>query len=284
MKRVLTAVLALIMIFSLVGCGGTLKDDPSTNPSVETPSKSTPDTPSSVEPDVIIPEYTDDDVIVHIDGEDVVFIGNAAMEWQIDDYDDGVMVTQNEETIVITPTTDTQTTTTIVCPDVVMYFVSVTKEPAQRPTVFVERFELDPDDGMGGEESWYPDLDEIIEYIYANVSEEVFQISVMSIPLEAEDREMCSFMLGVNELEGMEYAMVSSPAISSIAYSLAVIKFDSNANAEAATTILKDNAPTNKWICVSAEAVSTRVVKDNYVICVMGTQEMVQEVDNVTFE
>ena len=282
MKRILVTLLALSMVLSLVGCGGKVTQDPSVepNPPIGNPSQTIVETPSNSEPDAIIPDYNDDNVIVYVDGEDVVFIGNASMDWKVDSYDDGVSVTQNDETIVITPIADTEATTTIICENVVMYFVTVTKQPAQQPTVFVEKFNLEPPEKA---DSGYEDIESMMDYIYTTVPEGSVPMNVINSALPINDEDMCIYALGVASLKGLEYAAISDPAMTSIAYSLAILKFDTNDNAQNAIEILKDNAPMNKWVCVVADDVSARVVNDTYVIFTMGSQEAVSEIDAVDF-
>lgn len=283
MKKNLAIVLTLMMILSLAACGKKTVDNPSPepNPPITTPSVSTPSNDDM--PDVIVPEYSDDDILVTLDGEDVVFIGNASMEWVVDEVGEGVTMTQNAETIVLTPIADIESTTTITCPDVVMYFVTVSKQPASDPTVFVEKLELG-DIPQPSNSTSYDDIDEMIETIYSTIPEELMPMSLQSSALPTNDEATCEYVLGVGSLDGLEYAGVSEPMMTSSAYSLVVLKFDTNENAEKAVPILKENAPINKWICVQADAVGVNVVKDTYVVFVMGSVETVNEIENVTFD
>lgn len=288
MKKILATILVCSMMLALAACN---KDNPSPqpNPPVDNPSTVEPSTPSNnpsdSEPDVIIPEYSDDNVIVSVDGEDVVFIGNASVTWEIEGHDDGIEVTQNAETVVMTPKVDNQElTVSILEPDVVKYFITITKAPAAEPTVYVEKLELDgveqPVHGTA-----YADIDEMINLVYNTLPEETYPPSVASTDIKDYYQEDggYEYVCGVKEFDGLEYGVVSEPMMSSQAYSLIIMKFDTNANAQTAAEKLMEKPPLAKWICVEADKAFSKVVKDTYVIFAMTTEETISEIDAINF-
>lgn len=121
------------------------------------------------------------------------------------------------------------------------------------------------------------DLLDIINNIYENTDKELFP-EVMTTNCDTAE---LLYNVGTDNLEGFEEGAVSDPMMSSIAYSLVVLRFDTKENAEKACPIIKENAPINKWVCVSADEVDVRVVKDNYVILIMGGKDTVEAVRNI---
>ena len=95
-------------------------------------------------------------------------------------------------------------------------------------------------------------------------------LDVRAIDMTSTDDMM--YILGIESLQGMEKGAVAEPMMSSVAFSLAVIKFDSADNASAAASSLPNTAPTEKWLCVMPETVMAKVVNDNYVVFFMGPQ------------
>lgn len=96
----------------------------------------------------------------------------------------------------------------------------------------------------------------------------MFMVAVRDVDLTNADD--MSYVLGVSELEGLQKGVVSEPMMSSIAYSLVVLEFDTNENATLACETLETNAPIGKWVCVEPETVVTKVVEDKYVYFFMG--------------
>lgn len=121
------------------------------------------------------------------------------------------------------------------------------------------------------------DLLDIVNTIYDNIDKDLHP-EVMNTSLTTAE---LLYNVGVDELSGFEEGVVSDPMISSIAYSLVVLRFDTKENAQNACPLIKENAPINKWVCVTAEDVDVRVVKDNYVILIMSSKDTVDAVKNV---
>lgn len=105
--------------------------------------------------------------------------------------------------------------------------------------------------------------------------------AVMARSIDIGNQDDMTFVLGVNEITGLEKGVVSEPMMSSIAYSLVVLKFDTNENAVNACAVLEENAPEGKWVCVMPEETTTKVVDDVYVYFFMGPVSSASVVDGM---
>lgn len=97
--------------------------------------------------------------------------------------------------------------------------------------------------------------------------------------LDVTNADEMTYMFGVSELAGLEAASASEPPMSSIAFALHVLKFDTAENANAATATLVENAPMVKWVCVSADEATAKVVGENYVIFAMTTTDNIAKIN-----
>ena len=96
-------------------------------------------------------------------------------------------------------------------------------------------------------------LSTLVDSIYAGVTDEM--PGVMTQPIDVTDKDMVSYMTGLENGDELEYLVVSEPMMSSQAYSLILAKVKSGANASKVAETMKDNIDTRKWICVTAEKV-----------------------------
>lgn len=97
------------------------------------------------------------------------------------------------------------------------------------------------------------DLSTLVDSIYAGVTDEM--PGVMTQPIDVTDKDMVSYMTGLENGDELEYLVVSEPMMSSQAYSMIVAKVKSGANASKVAETMKTNINTRKWICVTAEKV-----------------------------
>ena len=95
------------------------------------------------------------------------------------------------------------------------------------------------------------DLSKLVEDIYAGVTLEM--PGVMTQAIDVADKDMVSYVTGLENGDELEYAVVSEPMMSSQAYSMVIAKVKSGVNASKVAETMKDNIDTRKWICVSAE-------------------------------
>lgn len=282
LKKLLTLSLASTMVFSLAACGNNETKEPETNqeetvtPETETPAP-TPEVSTETE------VYSDEDVKVVYDGTTLKMTSNGG-ELMVDGFDPEVLKAEVVEGVVNVTAVKEGVATVIVINTVEdrndFYYLDITVSENLEMFASARKEVIEE----GGEMLEVPaDLDEIVNTIYSSIPVDSMP-AVMTMPVDMADVDMMTYNYGVAELAGLESVVASEPMMTSVAYSLSVLKFDTNENANAAVATLKDNAQVNKWVCVSAEKVSARVVKDNYVIFIMSTSDMVDLVDAVVIE
>ncbi len=283
LKKLLTLSLASTMVFSLAACGNNETKEPETNKEETlTPGETETPTPApevSTETEV----YSDEDVKVVYDGTTLKMTSNGG-ELMVDGFDPEVLKAEVVDGVVNVTAVKEGVATVIVINTVEdrndFYYLDVTVSENLEMFASARKEVIEE----GGEMLEVPaDLDEIVNTIYSSIPVDSMP-AVMTMPVDMTDVDMMTYNYGVTELAGLESVVASEPMMTSVAYSLSVLKFDTNENANAAVATLKDNAQVNKWVCVSAEKVSARVVKDNYVIFIMSTSDMVDLVDAVVIE
>lgn len=121
------------------------------------------------------------------------------------------------------------------------------------------------------------DLNKLVDNIYAGVTLEM--PGVMTQPIDVTDKDMVSYVTGLENGDELEYAVVSEPMMSSQAYSMVIAKVKSGANASKVAETMKDNIDTRKWICVSAEQLYATNSGD-VVFLVMTNKELADAVYN----
>lgn len=98
-------------------------------------------------------------------------------------------------------------------------------------------------------------LEEIMEKIYAGVDVELPMLGNMEITPENE-----SYYLGTTDL-GYTEALASEPMMSSIAYSVCLVRMENVEDVEAAKEAIRENVDPRKWICVEVDA--DKIIVDN---------------------
>ncbi len=121
------------------------------------------------------------------------------------------------------------------------------------------------------------DLSKLVDNIYAGVTLEM--PGVMTQPIDVTDKDMVSYVTGLENGDELEYAVVSEPMMSSQAYSMVIAKVKSGVNASKVAETMKDNIDTRKWICVSAEQLYATNSGD-VVFLVMTNKELADAVYN----
>ena len=156
MKKILAIVLMLMMALSLMACESKTIED------------STLQVNSPIVNDILIDNlstqvsnetsnatnstYNDGTVTIAIDNNDnIVFLGNSTVDWEIEGYDNGVLVMQHESSIVVYPQViDTELTISILGSNNVKYFITFIKHSDNTSNINVERLELDETNPMCG--------------------------------------------------------------------------------------------------------------------------------------
>lgn len=96
-------------------------------------------------------------------------------------------------------------------------------------------------------------LEELLEKIYANVDNEMNLGP--ATPVAMEDPEQVKYMLGLDSADGVVEAITSEPMMSSMAYSLALVKVEDGADVESIMANIHVGVDARKWICVEAEKI-----------------------------
>lgn len=125
------------------------------------------------------------------------------------------------------------------------------------------------------------DLIDITESVLDTFEPDDVPGSLATNALDMTDADMMQFCLGVDSLSGAEEIAITEPMMSSVAFSLVTIRFDSSEHAKEAVSVLESNAPTGKWVCVTPEAVKAVVVDDNYVVFLMGSNSQAAGVETL---
>lgn len=121
------------------------------------------------------------------------------------------------------------------------------------------------------------DLTTLVDNIYSGITIEM--PGVMTQPIDVTDKDMVSYVTGLENGDELEYAVVSEPMMSSQAFSMIIAKVKSGVNASKVAETMKNNIDTRKWICVSAEQLYATNSGD-VVFLVMTNKELADAVYN----
>lgn len=122
-------------------------------------------------------------------------------------------------------------------------------------------------------------LEEIVDSIYANetITDEIASLATNEVILT--DADNLNYNLGVASADAIEKAVVSEPMMSSIAYSLAVVKAKEGADIEALKNEILNGVNYRKWWCVAAEKIAVANCGD-VIMMVMASEEIVDGIVN----
>lgn len=120
-------------------------------------------------------------------------------------------------------------------------------------------------------------LEEIVDSIYANetATDEIASLATNEVTLT--DVDGLTYNLGVTSAEAIERAVVSEPMMSSIAYSLALVKAKEGADIEALKNEILEGVNYRKWFCVAAEKIAVANCGD-IIMMVMSSEENVDAI------
>lgn len=127
-------------------------------------------------------------------------------------------------------------------------------------------------------------MEKVYEKMYADVKEEerpMLMTTDVLNPFEGATEEdieyQIKYAIGTNEIDYKEIAM-SEPPMSSIAYSVVLVRMEENADIEAAKTKIKENVNPRKWMCVEvAEEDIIVKSKGDLIILIMVENETLRE-------
>ncbi len=117
------------------------------------------------------------------------------------------------------------------------------------------------------------DLKEFVDGLYTDVTLELPKLETVKIDVTEED--MVKNFTALEDASVVEELVVSEPMMTSIAYSMVVLKVKDGTNVETVKTQMKDNLNLRKWLCVSAEKLYVNN-SGNYIFAFMATDEYVK--------
>lgn len=127
--------------------------------------------------------------------------------------------------------------------------------------------------------------DDAVNFIGANVysiCNDVIPMMTETRVLSKEDLESVTFNTGLTDISGIKDIILSESMVGSFAYSLVMLRTDGKNTDEIAET-LGNNINPAKWVCVSAESISS-ITLDDDIILVMGDTEQVDTIMNAVVE
>lgn len=110
-------------------------------------------------------------------------------------------------------------------------------------------------------------LEEIMEKVYLNISEDNLPMMLTNVEVTEENVEG---YLGTEDIDFVE-ALASESAVGSIAHSVVLIRTEENADVEKIKETIKDSVNPRKWICVEAENVYIES-KGDLIIVIMSNE------------
>lgn len=142
-----------------------------------------------------------------------------------------------------------------------------------------------PEDGGDGEGD-FPVADEELAKILAQMYEKVPTVQEialgdpMPIDLTGED---FSYWLGITDASGIDAAIFSEPMMSSVAYSVCLVRAKDGTDIEQLKKDIFDKVNAVKWLCVTAEKVLV-TNSDNTILLVMTNAEVTGDMYNAFSE
>jgi len=127
-------------------------------------------------------------------------------------------------------------------------------------------------------------MEKVYEKMYADVSEDnrpALMTTDALNPFEGATEEdikgTIEYAIGTSEIDYKEI-IYSEPPMSSIAYSVALVRMEEGADIEAAKTAIKENVNPRKWMCVEVAKEDVIVKsKGNLIILIMVENETLRE-------
>lgn len=123
--------------------------------------------------------------------------------------------------------------------------------------------------------------DDAAAFIDANVysqCQDVLPMMTRTNVLSTDDMDTITYNTGLTDTSGITDVILSESGVGSIAYSLVYLRTDGTNTAEIQTALGNSINP-SKWICVTAEYISS-VTLDNDIILIMGSKEQVDTIMN----
>lgn len=286
-KLFLGSMAVMCMSMMLAGCGK--KEDKETTTGTTTEATSEADNDDNNTADADIAKYITYNVDAAKIEADAI---NEEYQWELFSYDspDVKVETKEDGSHIIYTITPVNKTDAPIFVDIfgtgasdkifVSFEISINEAKEMECNVTKEIIPIYEDDTPAGEEV-DADLNEITQNVLNGFAADDAPSSLTTNMMDKNDKELMMYNLGVESLEGVESIAITEPMMSSVAFSLVVLRFDTADNATASVDVLKEKAPVEKWVCVTPETVKVRTINDKYVIFLMGTNSQAAAVDSV---
>lgn len=121
--------------------------------------------------------------------------------------------------------------------------------------------------------------DDAVAFIEANIysqCEDILPMMIETTVLSGDNMDSITFNTGLTDTSGITDIIISEPAVSSIAFSLIYLRTDGT-NTEELQQSLGNSVNPSKWVCVTAEAVSS-ITLDNDILLVMADRDQVDTI------
>lgn len=121
--------------------------------------------------------------------------------------------------------------------------------------------------------------DDAVSFLEANVysqCEDILPMMMETVVLSGDDMDSITYNTGLTDTSGITDIIISEPAVSSIAFSVIYLRTDGTNTAELQQS-LGDSVNPSKWVCVTAEAVSS-ITLDNDILLVMADRDQVDTI------
>ena len=134
-------------------------------------------------------------------------------------------------------------------------------------------------------------MEKVYEKMYADVKEDERPMLATTNPLKPFDeateediKNQIIYAIGTDEIE-YEEILLSEPPMSSIAYSVALVRMKDGADVETAKKAIKENVNPRKWMCVEVAKEDVIVKsKGDLIILIMVENETLREKIEEGFE
>ncbi|MDL2235113.1 hypothetical protein LJC07_03025 [Christensenellaceae bacterium OttesenSCG-928-L17] len=117
-------------------------------------------------------------------------------------------------------------------------------------------------------------LEEVLDKVYEGTTVLDSIPSLGTLEITAETAEA---FLGTSDID-MKEAIASEPMISSIAYSVCLVRMNEGADVEAAAKAIKDGVNPGKWICVQVDPANVAVDTAGDVIILVMSNDYAAEI------
>ena len=114
------------------------------------------------------------------------------------------------------------------------------------------------------------DLQSLVSKIYENNEQNLPKVDTQV--LDISDSDLVKMFTGLENGNDLEYAVVSEPMITSVPYSMVLVKVKNGVSADSIAKTMCENINQRKWICVTADKVYA-TSSGNIAMLVMSNEE-----------